>query len=81
MDHNVQIVAIAKVRVNHKQVRKVSQEKVLAHRLSLEQGEELYPIDVHVLADGTYTIAGNGRHRFFAYMYSGYTEIPAIVHH
>jgi len=77
---NVQLIAIAKIRVNHKQARKVSQEKVQAHRVSLEQGEDLYPVDVHMLNDGTFTVAGNGRHRFFAYLYSGYKSIPAIVH-
>ncbi len=78
---NVQFVAIAKIRVNSKQARKVSQDKVRAHCSTLEESADLYPVDLHELGDGTFTIAGNGRHRFFAYLYSGHTYIPAIVHH
>jgi hypothetical protein len=81
MGHRVQLVAIADIRVNKKQVQKISKDKVNCHLRSLASDEELYPVDLHALGDGTFTIAGNGRHRYFAYLYSGYTHVPAIVHH
>lgn len=75
----VQLVAIADIRVSEKQVRKVARDKISHHQKTLNSGEELYPIDLHGLGDGTYTIAGNGRHRYFSYVCSGYSHIPAIV--
>jgi hypothetical protein len=77
----VQLVAIADIRVSEKQARKVSEDKVCRHIRALESSEELYPIELHLLADKTFTIAGNGRHRYFAYFRSGYSHIPAIVYH
>jgi uncharacterized ParB-like nuclease family protein len=70
---------IASIRVGKKQSAKVSQSKVLHHLEVLEDGGDLHPIDVHLLSDGSYTVAGNGRHRYFAYAMLGYSHIPAIV--
>lgn len=78
---NVQFVAIANIRVNEKQAHKVAWNKVSDHARCLESGRELYPIDLYAIGDGTFTIAGNGRHRYFAYLHSGHSHIPAIVHH
>jgi hypothetical protein len=76
----IQLLPIASLRVSKKQKVKVSHDKVHRHLLYLERGgEDVYPIDVHKLGDGTYIVAGNGRHRYFAYALAGYLHIPAIV--
>lgn len=77
---NTQLIAINRIRVNEKQAKKIAWNKVFGHVQQLEHGEELYPIELHKLGDGTFTIAGNGRHRYFAYVHSGYSNIPAIVY-
>lgn len=79
MDHDVLLVAIASIRISQKQMCKVSLDKVSKHAHDLERGCDLYPIDLRQLGDGTYTINGNGRHRYFAYLRTGLTHIPAIV--
>jgi hypothetical protein len=73
------LVALTDIRISDKQKRKVSDDKVRRHMVYLETGEDLYPIDVCAIGDGTFTIAGNGRHRYLAYLYSGYSHIPVIV--
>lgn len=76
----IQLVAITDIRVGDKQKHKVSKDKVRRHSVTLETGGDLHPIDVCALGDGTFTIAGNGRHRYLAYVNCGYSHIPAIVH-
>ena len=72
------LLPIASIRVSKKQKHKVAPSKVRHHLLTLEKGEDdVYPIDVHALGDGTYTIAGNGRHRYFAYLLAGDSHILA----
>jgi hypothetical protein len=78
---NTQLVVIAKIRVNKKHIKKIDWNKVFYHVQQLEHGKELYPIDLHKLCDGKFTIAGNGRHRYFAYVHAGYSNIPAIVYY
>ncbi len=73
------LLPLTSIRVSEKQKRKVSEDKVFRHLQSIETGNDTLPIEVHALGDGTYTIAGNGRHRFFAYVFGGYSHIPAIV--
>lgn len=72
-------VAVACIRVSEKQRRKVCWSKVEKHRVALEQGEDVYPIDVHQTTDGVYTIAGNGRHRFFACLEAGEQYVSVNV--
>jgi hypothetical protein len=77
----VQFVAVAFIRVNYKQANKVCHHKVSKHVRELETGtSDLHPIELHTIGDGTFIIAGNGRHRYFAYVSCGYSQIPAIVH-
>ena len=74
------LLPIASIRVSKKQKQKVARSKVKDHLHDLEENQDdLYPIDVHALGDGTYTIAGNGRHRYFAYLLAGVSHIPAMV--
>ncbi len=72
-------IPIDMIRVSAKQTSKVCQKKVRRHLESLDAGDELMPIDVRQLDDGTYIIAGNGRHRYFAYREAGYTTIPVSL--
>lgn len=72
-------IPIGLIRVSAKQARKVCPGKVDGHVAALEAGHEPLPIDVHKLDDGSYTIAGNGRHRYFAYLAAGYATIPVRV--
>lgn len=58
----------------------LSRDKVERHRLQIQRGDTM-PIDLRRLEDGTYVIAGNGRHRFTAYLDEGFTWIPANVAH
>ncbi len=73
------LLPLTSIRVSEKQKRKVSEDKVRRHLQFLETGNDALPIEVHALGDDTYTIAGNGRHRFFAYVFGGYSHIPVIV--
>lgn len=76
---NVLCIPIDLIRVSPKQARKVCPGKVAGHVAALEAGHEPMPIDVHELDDGSYVIAGNGRHRYFAYLAAGYSTVPARV--
>lgn len=76
----ISLLSIACIRVSEKQQRKVSKVKVQKHLQSLEKDQgDVYPIDVHALGDGTYIVAGNGRHRYYAYILAGYDTIPAYI--
>jgi hypothetical protein len=74
MDTTPFFIPIGLVRVSEKQSRKVDSTKVRRHLAALEDGD-LMAIDVHALDDGTYVIAGNGRHRYFAYLAAGHSSI------
>ena len=77
---SVELVPISSIRVAEKQERKISWDRVERHRVKLEEGtEDLLPLDVHRLEDGTYIIGGNGRHRYFAYKEAGFKHIPINV--
>ncbi|KPJ85611.1 hypothetical protein AMJ57_02540 [Parcubacteria bacterium SG8_24] len=76
MKATTEFIPICQIRVSEKQKRRVSRDKVERHRRRLEDGAELMAIEVNRLADGTYVIAGNGRHRYFAYLELGFTMIP-----
>ena len=73
-------VLIEKVRVSAKQAKRVTRNKVEKHKKFLETcQEDLMPIDACKLTDGTFTIDGNGRHRYFAYLELGYREVPIFL--
>lgn len=78
-EHAVFYISIDQIRVAEKQLRKVSRDKVERHKQCLFKYDDLLPIDAHELADGTFIINGNGRHRFFAYKELGYTSIPLNI--
>ena len=76
MSKTTAYIPVREIRVSKKQMRRVSRDKVARHMRLLDEGAELMAIEVNRLADGTYVIAGNGRHRYFAYLELGYTFIP-----
>lgn len=79
-EHAVFFIPIDQIRVAEKQARKVSRYKVERHKQRLlKYDDDLLPIDAHELADGTFIIDGNGRHRFFAYKELGYTSVPLNI--
>ena len=69
------MVKVANIRMG---LHTLSRDKVERHRRSI-QTEDTYPIELAPLGDGTYVIAGNGRHRLAAYIAEGFTSIPANV--
>ena len=72
-------VPLDNIRVSAKQREKVSFDKVKRHIEALNRGNDLVPIDVHRLDDGTFVIDGNGRHRYFAYLEAGIPLVPVNV--
>lgn len=53
------------IKVNAKQLKKLDRNKVDAHALAYELGEDVFPIDVVKINSTEYCISGNGRHRYF----------------
>lgn len=72
-------VNIQQIRVNDKQLKKVDMHKVEKHRKSLEEGEEMFPIDVVKINETEFNICGNGRHRYFGAIKAGFTMIEVNV--
>src|SRR3989338_8630099 len=72
-------IEIKKIHISENQKRKVSRDRIEKHKKFLFENPEkdLMPIDVNQLADSSYVIAGNGRHRYYAYLEMGYSHIPA----
>ena len=74
-------IEIKKIHISENQKRKVSRDRIEKHKKFLFENPEkdLMPIDVNQLADSSYVIAGNGRHRYFAYEELGYKSIPLNI--
>ncbi|MDB5162912.1 MAG: ParB-like nuclease domain [Candidatus Saccharibacteria bacterium] len=66
-------VPIDAIRVNHKKLRKLSKVKIDRYYREYERGDEFQPITVDFCGD-FYTIR-DGRHRFQAQLYAGYSLI------
>ena len=64
---------------NDKQDLKLDKKKVELHRKSLEQGEEMFPIDVVKINETDFNICGNGRHRYYGAIAAGFTMIEVSV--
>ncbi len=72
-------VNIKQIKVNDKQSKKVDMHKVEQHRKFLEEGGEMFPIDVVSINENEYCICGNGRHRYFGAIKAGFTFIEVNV--
>jgi len=72
-------VNIKNIKVNDKQYLKVDKKKVDKHRKCLEQGGDIYPIDVVKINDDEYCICGNGRHRYYGAIEAGFTMIDVNI--
>jgi hypothetical protein len=78
--HAVFFIPIERIRVNEKQARRISRDKVERHKqYLLKHEDDLLPIDAHELEDETFIIDGNGRHRFHAYLELGYSTVPLNI--
>jgi hypothetical protein len=74
------LLPLTSIRCGTKQKHKLTRSKVEKHVFDFERNEDdVYPIDVYDLGDGSYTIAGNGRHRYLACSMSGNSHILAFV--
>jgi ParB-like chromosome segregation protein Spo0J len=66
------------LRFTEKKRRGVSPRRVEELRRALEDGEDMHPIRVHALGDGTFVVE-DGRHRIRAHLAAGITMILAII--
>ena len=71
-------LSINDLRHTRKKRRGVSPKRVEELRRLIETGEEVRPIKVHALGDGTY-IVKDGRHRIQAHIAAGIMLIWAVV--
>ncbi|OGZ07086.1 MAG: hypothetical protein A3C93_01670 [Candidatus Lloydbacteria bacterium RIFCSPHIGHO2_02_FULL_54_17] len=69
---------ISELRFTAKKRRGVSPKRVEELRREIEDGNDLRPIRVHALGDGTY-IVKDGRHRIQAHLAAGLVSIAAMV--
>ena len=58
---------------------KVCPKKIAKHITAIENDMEPMPVDVALMANGMYTVCGNGRHRLIAYVTIGISCIPVRV--
>lgn len=72
----IRYVPISDIRVSER--GNLARDKIEGHCRRLQDDDGM-PIDVRQLADGTYVIAGNGRHRYAAYCAEGFRIIPCNV--
>lgn len=72
-------IKIEQIKVNDKQYLKIDKRKVEKHRKFLEEGGEMFPIDVVRIGEEEYGICGNGRHRYYGTIQAGFTLIEANV--
>jgi hypothetical protein len=72
-------VNIKYIRVSDKQLKKIDRNKVDKHRKFLEEGGEMFPIDVVRINEEEFCICGNGRHRYFGTIEAGFTMIEVNV--
>lgn len=72
-------VNIKQIKVNDKQSKKVDKHKVEQHRKFLEEGGDMFPIDVVKINDTEFNICGNGRHRYYGAIAAGFTMIDVNI--
>jgi hypothetical protein len=75
----MELINIAFIKVNAKQLKKLDLHKVEQHARSYELGEEVFPIDLVRIGPDEYCISGNGRHRYFGAVQAGVKFIEANV--
>jgi predicted membrane protein len=72
-------VNIKNILVSSKQLKKVDRHKVEQHKIHLEKGGEMLPIDVVKINETDFCICGNGRHRYFGAMEAGFNHIEVNI--
>ena len=72
------LLALEHIRSTVKKRRGVCHHRIEALRMALEMGEDIPPIRVNAMGDGTYTVK-DGRHRLGAHKAACMSQIWAIV--
>jgi len=72
-------INIKQIKVSDKQYLKVDKCKVEQHRKFLEEGGDMFPIDVVKINETDFNICGNGRHRYFGAIAAGFELIEVKV--
>ena len=72
------LLAIATLRCSKKKRRGICPHRTELLRMALEKGEEISPIRVNFMGDGTFTVK-DGRHRIAAHKAALMSQIWAIV--
>ncbi len=72
------LLAMETIRSTKKKRRGVCPYRTEALRMALESGEDIPPIRVNYMGDGTFTVK-DGRHRIGAHKVAGMSQIWAIV--
>lgn len=72
------LLAMETIRSTKKKRRGVCPHRIEDLRMALEMGEEIPPIRVNYMGDGTFTVK-DGRHRIGAHQAAGMSQIWAIV--
>lgn len=68
-------IEVERIRMNRKQQRRLSQDRIERH----VRAGDFRPIDVRPDGRGGFLIAGNGRHRYAAALRMGWATIPCYV--
>lgn len=72
------LLPVELIRITGKKRRGISPKRVRELEIAIERGDDVLPIRVHALGDGTYTIK-EGRHRFYAHIALDLAHILAVV--
>ncbi len=72
------LLAIESLRCTTKKRRGICPHRIEVLRMALEMGEDIPPIRVNYMGDGTFTVK-DGRHRIGAHKAAGMSQIWAIV--
>lgn len=72
------LLVMESLRCTKKKRRGICPHRIETLRMALEMGEDIPPIRVNYMGDGTFTVK-DGRHRISAHKAAGMSQIWAIV--
>lgn len=78
MQNNTMFLPIDSLRFTTKRRKGICARRVNEIRMQIERGDDVFPIRVNALGDGTYVVK-DGRHRIKAHIEAGCTLIWAVV--
>lgn len=73
----ITLVSIDAIRVNDKKLRKLSKKKIEQYAVAYDRGDTFPPIEVD--DNGSFYTINEGRHRFQAQLFVGYSYVEVIV--